>query len=309
MSDVIATHAEQARVGVDRLYPVYCKEKNIIYKRIGFKPETTTQQYVRMYQEGGMPYATVVNEAGSIPIVSMFTGNNKDYYWVKRAFGYKCTYEKIETDQYGMADRTSNKMAIGMMKTKEATAAALFNNCTSTAAAYVGPDAVAFISASHPYNGGTFSNRGTGASNTDVDLSASALEDAIAKLRKTVDYEGIPDPKMGPFKLLVPVELEGLANRLTKEMSPRLPGGNDNDANWGGGLIAEVIANPWLTDTDAWFLISANADDHGLVEVKHGKPRAQKKIYEETEEVALFLSEKWLFHFQDARGVWGTVGA
>jgi len=34
-----------------------------------------------------------------------------------------------------------------------------------------------------------------------------------------------------------------------------------------------------------------------------------KKLYEETEEVAFFLTEKWLFHHFDARGVWGTAGA
>lgn len=307
MADLIATHAELARVGVDKWYPVYGKDKNTIYPAFGWHSEKTTQEFIRMYQEGGFSYATVVNEAASIPVQSFDTGYNKDFYWAKRGLGYRCSFEKLETDQYGVSKRVAKKMAIAMNKTKESTAANVWNNHTSTATAYVGPDGVALVSASHPYDGGTWSNIGIGASNTNADLAADTLEDAIAKLRDTVDQKGIPDPKMGPFNLVVPNELEGLANRLVKAM--KLPQSNDNDPNWAGGQIARVVVNPWLTDADAWWLIAADQDEHGLVQLTHGSRRAQKKVYEETEEVAFFLTEKWLFHHFDARGVWGTSGA
>ena len=309
MADAIAAHAELARKGVDKFVPIYAKDPMLVYPKMGFESRSTTQPFERYYQEGGFPYATVVAEQAQIPVTSIFTGYNKDYYLAKRGLGYKCSFEKLETDQYGVMDRTSRKMAIAMNKTKEVTAANLFNNMTSTGAAYVGADAVALVSASHPYNGGTWSNRGTGASNTDVDLSYTALEDAIAKLMDTVDREGIPDPVRGSFKLLVPNELWGLAMRLKKDVSPKMPGGNDNDGNVAGGMISDVVVNPWLTDADAWMLISDNPNSRHLFQLTHGSRRAQKKIYEETEEVAFFLTEKWLFHYDDARGVWGTVGA
>ena len=307
MADLIATHAELARIGVDKFYPVYAKNRKTIYPMIGFKANKTSQQFERMYQEGGFSYATVVNEAAAIPVQSFFTGYNKDFYWAKRGLGFRCTYEKLETDQYNIVQKASAKMAIAMAKTKESTAANIFNNHTSTGTAYVGPDGVALVSASHPYDGGTWSNLGTGTTNGNVDLSAATLEDAIAKLRDTVDQKGIPDPKMGPFKLVVPNELEGLANRLSKAMN--LPQSNDNDPNWGGRQISRVIVNPWLTDADAWWLIAEDDAEHGLIELTHGSRRVQKKVYEETEEVAFFMTEKWLFHHFDARGVWGTSGA
>ena len=57
----------------------------------------------------------------------------------------------------------------------------------------------------------------------------------------------------------MPTGLAGLANRLAK--SQLLPSTGDNDKDWAGGLITEVIPNPWLTDSDAWYLVSANQDE------------------------------------------------
>ncbi|MEX2244817.1 MAG: hypothetical protein WD716_13350 [Fimbriimonadaceae bacterium] len=307
MGDIIATHAELARAGVDKFYPLFSQNQRRIYRKVGWHNEKTSQEFLRMFQEGGFGYAPAVSEATPIPTDSFNTVNNKDYYWVKRGLGWKASFEKLETDQYGVTKRVAKKMAKAMEMTKESTAANVFNNATSTGAEYVGADGVALISASHPYDGGTWSNRGVGAGNTDVDLSVLTLEQAVEKNMDVLNYRGVPEPVTGPFKLFVPTALAGLANRLAK--AQLLPEGNDNDKNWAGGLITEVIPNPWLTDPDAWFLVSANQDEHGLVMLTHGRPRVSKKLYEETEEVAFFLTEKWLFHHFDARGVWGTAGA
>ncbi|MCH8991971.1 MAG: hypothetical protein IIA44_09525 [Acidobacteria bacterium] len=307
MADVIATHAEIARAGVDKFFPIFSAHQRRIYRLVGWHGERTSQEFLRMYQEGGFGYATQVSEATPIPTDTFATVNNKDYYWVKRGLGWKTSFEKLETDQYGVTKRVAKKMAKAMEMTKESTAANIFNNSTSTAAAYVGPDGAALISASHPFDGGTWSNRGVGASDTDVDLSVLTLEQAVEKNMDVVNHRGIPDPVTGPFKLFVPTGLAGLANRLAK--SQLLPQTSDNDQNWAGGLITEVIPNPWFTDPDAWFLVSANQDEHGLFQLTHGGRRVSKKIYEETEEVAFFLTEKWLFHHMDARGVWGSPGA
>lgn len=293
-----------ARVGVDKFYPVFGKERKKIYPSIGFEDVTTTQQYERMYQRGGYGYAQIVLEGGIVPIDTFATLYNKDYYWVKRGLGDKRTFESIETDQYGIAKDVARLMAKAMEDTKEATAANLFNNMTSTATAYVGPDSVALVSASHPYDGGTWNNRGIDSSATDADLSITALEGAMSVGMQTVNQRGIPDPRYGPWKLMVHPSNWALANRLAK--AQKFPQSNDNDPNPAGAMITDVIVNPFLTDADAWMLI---AEDNGLFQLKHGARRVQKKVYEETESVAIFLTEKWLFHFFDGRGIVGTVGA
>jgi hypothetical protein len=307
MADLIATHAEIARIGIDKWTPVYEQARQRRYSNFGWKNEQTTQQYIRARQEGGFGYATVVNESADIPIDTFASVYQKDFYWVKRGLGYKTSMEKISTDQYGIMKRVAKKMAKAMEATKESTAANVWNQMTSTGAAYVGPDGAALVSASHPYSGGTWSNRGVGASNTDVDLSVTTLEQAIEKNMDVVNYRGIPDEVTGPFKLFVPTALAGLANRLAA--AQKLPQGNDNDPNWAGGMISGVFVNPWLTDADAWMLVSSDQEEHGLMHLTHDSARVQKKIYEETEEVGFFRTEKWLFHHLDARGVWGSPGA
>src|SRR3990167_5621931 len=132
--DLIATHAELARIGVDKFYPAFDKNPDQYWQQVGWHDEMTTQQFKRMYQEGDFPLATVVNEAAAIPVSSIWTGYNKDYYWAKRGLGYRCTYEKLETDQYNIVAKTmASKMAMAMQETKESTAANVFNNATSTA--------------------------------------------------------------------------------------------------------------------------------------------------------------------------------
>ncbi len=104
---------------------------------------------------------------------------------------------------------------------------------------YADPDGVA-----------SYSNTGSTA------LSLSALQTARTAMRRLTDAEG---RKLGimPRVLMVPVELEDLANQLVYTAGPNrsLPGSANNDMNpiarWG----LEVVANPYLSDTNNWYLI------------------------------------------------------
>lgn len=87
MADVIATHAEIARAGVDKFFPIFSAHQRRIYRLVGWHGERTSQEFLRMYQEGGFGYATQVSEATPIPTDTFATVNNKDYYWVKRGLG------------------------------------------------------------------------------------------------------------------------------------------------------------------------------------------------------------------------------
>lgn len=308
-NNLIAQHAEAARSGVDTFMPAFSNKQNRYYKMFKFQNINETQQFHRMYQEGDMPLAGVVNEAQDIVPVNFWTGNNKDYYWVKYGLGWKTSDEALTTDQYGVTKRASAKMAKAMEDTKDSTAAGLFNNCTSTAGAYVGPDGVAMISTAHTYNGGTWSNRGVTSSNTDADLSVVTLEQAIQAARyNPVSREGTTSAIMSQWNLFVHPDNEGLARRLVYTMQGR-PTTNDNDTNsYITGAIAGVYANPWFTDADAWFLVSANAADNPLRQITHGGAKTKVKEYAENDMWAFFRTEKWLFHYFDARGIWGTVG-
>lgn len=303
----IAAHAELARAGVDSLHPTFADTMNRFYRDFNFREINEKQQFHRMYQEGDFPLAAPVNEQAAITPVNFWTGYNKDYYWVKYGLGWRTSYEALSTDRFGVTKRAAEKMAMAMEDTKDSTAAGLFNNHTSTAAQYVGPDSVAMVSASHPYSGGTWSNRGVTSSNTDVDLSVVTLEQAIQAARyNPVSREGNPKVIMEKFNLFVHPDNIGLATRLVTTMQG-LPQSNDNDINWAGGQIARVRANPWFTDTDAFFLVAAGRSNP-LVKITHDGAMTEKEQFPQTQEWAFYRTDKWLFHYFDARGIWGTVG-
>lgn len=307
MADVIATHAELSRQGVDHFYPAYKEKQPRLYKKYGLTHINTTKEYERMYQEGDFPLPSEVGEGTAIPIVSFMTGNNKDYYWVKRALGWRATYEKLQTDQYGITKKASKKMARSMENGKEATFIALINNMTSTGAQFVGPDGVALVSASHGINGSTSNNRGIDSSATDADLSIAALEGMLSVAETILSEEGNPMMDMGPFKLWCHPNNHALAWRLINTMNGGQPQTNDNDKSYAGRLVTDVISNPWQTDTDAWGLV--NTSENGLIHLTHGTQLTEDERNKQYQHVSFYTSEKWLFHYFDWRGFYGTVGA
>ena len=308
MADTIATHAELSRQGVDHFYPIYKDKQRKLYNKYGPTHVPTTKEYERMYQEGDFPLPTAVSEGTAIPIVTFMTGNNKDYYWVKRALGWRATYEKLQTDQYGITKKASKKMAVSMENGKEATFIALINNMTSTGAAYVGPDAVALVSASHSTNGGNSTNRGIDASSTDADLSVAGVEGMLAVAENILSEEGNPMMDMGPFKLWCHPSNHALAWRIVNTMNGGQPGTSDHDKSYIGNMISsDVISNPWQTDTDAWGLV--NTGNNGLIHLTHGAQLTEEERDKQHQHVSFYTSEKWLFHYFDWRGFYGTVGA
>lgn len=306
--NLIAQHAELARAGVDTIHPRYMKNQPRHYLKVGYQTINEKQQFHRMEQEGDFPLAAPVNEASPITPVNFWTGYSKDYYWVKYGLGWRTSDEALSTDRYGVTDRAAQKMAQAMEDTKDSLSAGLFNNHTSTAAAYVGPDGVAMVSTGHPYNGGTWSNRGVTSSNTDVDLGITTLEQMIqAAMYNPKSREGNPASCMGKFNLFVHPDNLGLAKRLVTTIQGQ-PQTNDNDINWAGGQIKACYANPWFTDADAFWLVATDTQDNPFRKIVHGGAFSEKERFAQTQEWAFYRTEKFLFHYFDARGIHGTVG-
>ena len=301
-----------ARKGVDRYVEIWGKKSKGIYSQLGYETISTDQEFYRAFREGGYGTMSEVPEGTDIPTTGFTTDKQTDFYWVKRGFGDSRSYESYSTDIYGLTKKISKKLVKGAQDTRESLSANQFNNMTSTAAPYLGMDDVALVSTAHDYSGGTWSNRGVdvgGSTNVDCDLSAVNLELAIQKLMDTVNDKGNPDSQDGPYILYVPTALAGLANRLTAKLSPKFPGSDVNDGNWGGGFITKVVVGTWLTDDDAWLLIQAGEDGNGLFMLTHEGRLVEKEISKKRQIVEIFMTEKLSFFCMNPRGIWGSPGA
>lgn len=104
------------------------------------------------------------------------------------------------------------------------------------------------IDTDHPKDDGTtWSNKGTSA------LDATTFESAYTAGAEITDMNGDPIGVMYDT-LMVPPRLRSAALKIVA--SERMPGGSNNDVN-PNYQIVDVVVNPYLKDTNNWYLIDS----------------------------------------------------
>jgi hypothetical protein len=226
-------------------YARYGEEHKEIYET-----ETSERSFEEETKLSGFSAAPVKNEGSAIRY------DNGQEAWTARynhetiALGFSLTEEAIEDNLYdSLSARYTKALARAMSYTKQVKAAAVLNNGFSSN--YPGGDGVALFSTAHPLvSGGTNSNTPS----TQVDLSETALENAVIQIAAWTDERGLLIAAR-PRKLVVPPALQFVATRLLE--TQLRPGTNDNDVNAivnNGSIPEGYTINHFLTDTNAWFL-------------------------------------------------------
>ena len=226
-------------------YDRYGEEHKEIYET-----ETSERSFEEETKLSGFSAAPVKNEGSAIRY------DNGQEAWTARynhetiALGFSLTEEAIEDNLYdSLSARYTKALARAMAYTKQVKAASVLNNGFSSN--YAGGDGVALFSTAHPLvSGGTNSNTPS----TQVDLSETALENAVIQIAGWTDERGLLIAAR-PRKLIVPPALQFVATRLLE--TQLRPGTNDNDVNAivnNGSIPEGYTINHFLTDTNAWFL-------------------------------------------------------
>lgn len=135
----------------------------------------------------------------------------------------------------------------------------IFNNGFTTETS---PDGVSIFNTAHPLKGGgTARNRPA----TEMDLSWNALQTVIIDWNTDQKFEAgqfiMPTENL---TLFVPPQLILTADRIVN--SKQLPGVADNDRNSINALYnIKIVSSPYLTDPDAFFVLSGAKDEAGFV--------------------------------------------
>jgi hypothetical protein len=151
-----------------------------------------------------------------------------------------------DDDRLGNIKRRASSLGIEYGQTRATHAASVFNNAFATV---LGADGKTLCATDHPTSPSDstgISNRGTSA------LSYAAIKSTLQAGRRMENDRGIPMPVFYDT-LLVPVELEEDAAEILKAVAK--PGTADNDANALSNI--RVIADPYLTDANNWFMVSS----------------------------------------------------
>jgi hypothetical protein len=216
---------------------------------------------------------------------------------VTYGYGFIVTREMMEDDQYGLIKRFPAALARSVRHTVETLGANILNRAFNDS--YVGGDGLELCSTAHLLGGGgTWQNEPTDA----VDLGATSLEQALVDIAAWTDDAGLKIRAM-PKKLVVPQNLAWTASKLLE--STLEPESAQNAVNPGKGIVPWEV-NHYLTDTDAWFIVTDVPE--GLVFYWRRRPEFSQDSVFDSENAKFKTTFRCIVGWDDPRGIYGCPG-
>lgn len=218
------------------------------------------------------------------------------------ALGFEISQELREDDQYNIMGDLASDLGRSSRFTAELYGHDVLNNAFVTTK-YAGRDGLALVATNHPVKatGLTYSNRAV----PDVDLSQAALEAAWGNFQSQVADNGMPID-MQPMVLIVHPDNVLLARRLLQ--STGYPGTNNNDINPLADMGIRIVASPYLTDRDAFF-VTAAPNETDILFYWRRKPDTKTWDDDDADGTIHKISQRHSVGFRDWRGVYGSTGA
>jgi len=273
-----------------------------------------TEKSERSFEEetklAGFGAAPVKTEGSGIAYDNAQEAFTSRYTHETIALGFSITEEAVEDNLYdSLSARYTKALARAMSYTKQVKAASVLNNAFS--GSYLGGDGVSLCGvnsggsrAGHPLVNGSVNYNSPA---TGVDLNETSLENAVIQIAAWTDERGLLIAAK-PRKLVIPPALMFVATRLL-ETNLRV-GTTDNDINAiksNGSIPGGYTVNHFLTDTNAWFLLTDVPN--GL---KHFERAALTNSMDgdfDTGNVRYKARERYSFGWSDALGIWGSAGS
>lgn len=287
--------------GINAWYGRQYDEHPVEYTEL-FDIEKSSRAYEEDVGTTGFGMAAVKSEGGAVSYDEESQAYITRYQHVVYALGFVVTREIYEDDQYDVVGkRRAEALAFSMRQTKETVAANVYNRAFN--ASYTGGDGLEMCSLLHTnFSGGTWANELT----TAADLSEASLEQACIDIMKFTNDRGLKISVM-PEKLIIPVDLVFEARRILESEGRVGTADNDLNALKSMGKFRTVVANHYLTDTDAWFI---------RTNVQHGTKCFERRAMEfgmdndfDNENAKYKATERYSFGWTDPRGIFGSPGA
>jgi hypothetical protein len=281
-------------------YAKYGEEHAEIYET-----ESSERSFEEETKLSGFSAAPVKNEGAAIEY------DNAQEAWTARythetvAMGFSITEEAIEDNLYdSLSARYTKALARAMAYTKQVKAAAILNQAFTGAGNPTYGDGKVLCATDHPLvSGGSNSNRPAVA----ADLNETSLEAAVIQIAGWTDERGLLIAAK-PRKLVIPPNLQFVATRLLDTEGRVGTADNDINAIRNNGSIPEgYTVNHYLTDTDAWFLMTDVPN--GLKHFVRTPMSTSMDADFDTGNSRYKARERYSFGVSDPLGIFGSPGA
>lgn len=274
-----------------------------------FEKNTSKRAYEEDVGLSGFGLASVKSEGAPISYDSERQGFTSRYNHVVYALGFIVTREIYEDDLYDVVGkRKAQGLARSMRQTKEIVGANVYNRAFNTS--YTGGDGVTLCANASTIGtsgghvnvaGGNWYNAPTAA----VDLSEAALEQAVIDIAGFRDDRGLLIAAK-PQKLVIPYTLQFEAKRILGADGRVGTDLNDPNALKDMGLFSKVVTNHYLTDTDAWFILTDVKD--GLKYFERRGDAFEMDNDFDTENAKFKATARYSFGWTDPRAIYASPG-
>lgn len=270
------------------LFPQYMGIKN------------SDKRFEKVQNVTGFGLASIKTEGGQVQYQDPQQGFQTEYVMETFAIGASVTMEMMMDEQYGYINQLPEMLARSMRQSQETDAANVLNRAFNSA--FTGADGIELCSLAHLLvGGGTFANELA----TPADLDQTSLETALQDIKANfVDDQGLRI-LVRPTTLVVHPSFMFRAAKLLG--TPQVTGSADNDINPLAALNIRLVVNPYLTDSDAWFVITDVP--HGLCWYWRMMPELSRDNEFDTKNLKMSVVGRWDTGWTDPRGVFGSPGA
>jgi len=291
------------QLGLKNTFDVTVKE-HPNFNAMMYDVQRSKSAYEVAAQVSGLGLLKAKTEGDAIQYDSMAQGYIPKFVHTTYALGIEATEELIADEKYGVLQKRARALAKSAMQTQNTIGAAVFNNGFDTGYTMTGGDGKPLFSATHVSgpNGGTYSNL----AGTPSDLTESTLEDMLVQIKGATDARGLKVPLIAQ-KLVIPPAYSFIASRILKSQLQSGTGNNAINAIKESGLLSGgIVENPYLTDVDAWFIIT-DADD-GLMQFIRQDVTFAEDVAFSTGSSRYKAQFRMSFGWADAHGVYGNAG-
>lgn len=288
--------------GLNALFGLEYKRYGEEYKEL-YDVESSDRSFEEETKLSGFGSAPVKSEGAAVTYDTAGEAYTSRYTHETIALGFSITEEAVEDNLYdSLSSRYTKALARAMSYTKQVKGASVLNNAFTPGV--VGGDGKVLCATDHPLaNGGTNANRPT----SGVDLNETSVEAAVIQIAAWTDERGLLIAAR-PKKLVIPPSLMFVTKRLFgTELRPD-SANNDINAIKAMGVVPQGhTVNHFLTDTNAWFLLTDIPN--GLKHFERVKMSTNMEGDFETGNVRYKARERYSFGWSDSLGIWGSPGS
>lgn len=252
----------------------------------------------------GFRAAPVKGQGNAMVFDDPLQGFQKEAVNVSFALGTTITREMYDDDQYGKIRQAPKGLAQSFRRTQEIVTADQLNSGFSTAATpQTAQDGLSVFNTAHLLvGGGTFANMPTTAS----DMVMSSVEQAYVDISNFNDDRGYPMHAM-PKCWVVPTADQFVAQKILE--TQYAVGSADNDVNVVSSkeIPVDLVVNPYLTDSNAWFV--KTDVENGIMYVDRLSPEPDRDNKFDTKSLQFSVYGRFTVVTADPRGAYGNPGS